>query len=91
MQLVQASGKAMKDQDIFINRNEFGHGYTMYAFDLTPDHGCSEHYSLIKTGNLRAEIHFAQHLPITINKILYGVFDNVIEINHSRNILFDYM
>ncbi|XP_078250549.1 uncharacterized protein F54H12.2-like [Pogona vitticeps] len=91
MQLVQTSGKAMKDQDIFITPNEFPHGYTLYAFDLTPDHGCSEHYSLIKTGNLRAEIRFAQPLTATINMLLYGVFDNVIEISHSRNVLFDYM
>ena len=70
MQLVQTSGKAMKDQDILISRTKFGHGYTLYAFDLTPDHGSSKHYSLIKTGNLRAEICFAQHLPITINMIL---------------------
>lgn len=91
MQLVQVTGKEMKDQSLLISRNEFLQGYTLYGFDLSPGQSCADHYSLIKTGNLRAEIRFAQPLPNTINMILYGVFDNVIEINHARNILFDYM
>nr|XP_048695603.1 uncharacterized protein F54H12.2-like [Caretta caretta] len=52
---------------------------------------CADHYSLIKTGNLRAEIRFGKALTITVNMIVYGVFDNVIEINQRRNVLFDYM
>ncbi|XP_065421270.1 uncharacterized protein F54H12.2-like [Chrysemys picta bellii] len=52
---------------------------------------CADHYSLIKTGNLRAEIRFRKALTVTVNMIVYGVFDNVIEINQRRNVLFDYM
>ncbi|XP_070800903.1 uncharacterized protein F54H12.2-like [Pituophis catenifer annectens] len=87
MQFLQTSGKAMKDRSVLINREEFNNGYTLYCFDLSPDQGCSEHYSLIKNGNLRAEIRFAVPLPNTVNMILYAIFENLIEISHTRNVL----
>ncbi|XP_038271561.1 uncharacterized protein F54H12.2-like [Dermochelys coriacea] len=91
MNLVQTAGKHMKDRSLLMDREEFVQGYTLFAFDQSPDQECADHYSLIKTGNLRAEIHFGKALTITINMIVYGVFDNVIEINQRRNVLFDYM
>ncbi|XP_060092546.1 uncharacterized protein F54H12.2-like [Heteronotia binoei] len=89
MQLVQVAGKHMKDRSLLVNCEEFAQGYTLFAFDLSPDQECTDHYSLIKSGKMRAEVWFA--LPHTVNMIVYGVFDNVIEINHRRNVLFDYM
>jgi hypothetical protein len=38
-------------------------------------------FQLIKQGNLRVEIHFAEALTATINVIMYAEFDNVIEID----------
>ncbi|XP_060098678.1 uncharacterized protein F54H12.2-like [Heteronotia binoei] len=91
MSLVQTAGKHLQDRPLLIDRDEYRNGYTLFAFDLSPDQECADHYSLIKTGNLRAEIRFADALPQTVNLIVYGVFDNVIEINQNRNVLFDYM
>ncbi|XP_066478855.1 uncharacterized protein F54H12.2-like [Tiliqua scincoides] len=91
MSLVHASGKPMKDKGLIVNREDFARGYTLFAFDLSPDQECGEHYSLINTGNLRAEVRFARPLPQTVNMIVYGVFDNIIKINNQRNVLFDYM
>jgi hypothetical protein len=45
---------------------------------------------LIKQGNLRLEIHFAEPCPSTINVVLYAEFDNVIEIDRNQQVLFDY-
>ena len=45
---------------------------------------------LTKQGNLRVEIHFGQALPNTVNLIIYAEFQNVIEIDASRNVLYDY-
>ena len=47
-------------------------------------------FQLIKQGNLRVEIHFAEALTTTINVIMYAEFDNVIEIDSNRQVLFDY-
>jgi hypothetical protein len=47
-------------------------------------------FKLIKQGNLRVEIHFAEALAGTIKFVLYAEFDNVIEIGRNRQVLFDY-
>ena len=46
-------------------------------------------FQLIKQGNLRVEIHFAEALAGTINVIMYAEFD-VIKIDRNRQFLFDY-
>jgi hypothetical protein len=40
-------------------------------------------FQLIKQGNLRVEIHFAEAMAGTINVVLYAEFDNVIEIDRN--------
>ena len=91
MQLVQMISSHMKDHSLLVDRKEFAHGYTLFAFDLSPDQKCADHYSLIKTGNLTAEVHFAGALITTINMIVYGIFDNMTEINQQKHVLFNYM
>lgn len=88
--LVQASGRHLKDQPLLINRQEYTDGYTLYAFDLAPDEGCGQHLSLIKSGNMRLEMRFRVPLPRTVNLVVYAVFDNIIEVNQRRNVLYDY-
>ncbi|XP_066477510.1 uncharacterized protein F54H12.2-like [Tiliqua scincoides] len=91
MSLVHASGKHMKDKELLVNREDFERGYRLFAFDLSPDQEYGDHYSLINSGNLRAEVWFARPFPQTVNMIVYGVFDNIIKINNQMNVLFDYM
>ena len=87
--LFSATGKMNEDEGNAITRDEFANGYSLFAFDLTPD--LSEgHNSLIKRGNLRIEMQFAKSLPTTTNIVVYAEFDNLIEIDRSRNVLFDY-
>ena len=62
----------------------------MFGFDLTTDMSEVGVFQLIKQGNLRVEIHFAAVLTATINVIMYAKFDNVIEIDRNRQVLFDY-
>ncbi|XP_066566331.1 uncharacterized protein F54H12.2-like [Amia ocellicauda] len=88
--LVETAGKRLKDKPLVVDRKEFARGYTLFTFNLSPDQECTGHYSLIKTGNLRAEISFAQPLPTTVNMIVYAVFDNIVEINMRCQILYDY-
>ncbi|XP_065259397.1 uncharacterized protein F54H12.2-like [Emys orbicularis] len=68
--LVQTAGKHMKDRSLLITCEEFAQGYTLFAFDLSPNQECADHYSLIKTRNLRAEIRFGKALTVTINMIV---------------------
>ncbi|KAI2645298.1 hypothetical protein H4Q32_028279 [Labeo rohita] len=62
-QLALASGKHLKNQALSIDREDFLQGYTLYAFNLTPDEVCGQHLSLIKAGNIRLEERFRQPLP----------------------------
>ena len=73
-----------------ISLSEYPDGYTLYAFDLTPDLACGGHFSLVKHGNLRLDMHIASPLEETINIIIYAEFNNILEIDQARNIIFDY-
>ena len=88
--LFSGTGKLSQDTGNQINRSDYGSGYTAFCFDLSPDHCPGEHFELIKQGNLRVELHFAQALANTVNLIVYAEFQNVIEIDANRNVLYDY-
>ncbi len=73
-----------------MSRDDFGQGYTFFGFDLTPDgcDGCCFHLS--RKGNLRIEMHFATALEHTVNIVVYGEFEAVLEIDKGRNIIYNY-
>jgi hypothetical protein len=66
-----------------ISREEYAKGNTLFGFDLTPDMSEVGTFQLIKQGNLRVEIHFAEALAGPINVVLYAEYSN-------RQVLFDY-
>ena len=79
------------DRGSIIKRSDWDKGYALFAFDLTPDMDIDDHYALIKHGNLRLDIEFAEPLDDTIAILVYAEFDNVIEITEDRHIAFDYV
>ena len=88
--LFTALNKFGQDEGNQISRNDYTAGYTLFAFDFTPDLENDGHFNERRSGPMRVEIHFAKALPHTINVIILAEFENTIEINHSRNVLFDY-
>ena len=74
-----------------IKRSDWDKGYSLFAFDLTPDMDSDDHYALIKHGNLRLDIEFANALAESVNILVYAEFDNVIEITADRHVAFDYV
>src|SRR6218665_895085 len=73
-----------------ISRQDFPGGYALYAFDLTADQCEGNHLNLLRHGTVRVDMKFAQLLPNTINVIAFAEFENILEIDRSRNVLFDY-
>jgi hypothetical protein len=90
MNLMTGARKAFKDEDVDVSREDFSQGYALFCFDLTPDLGESDHFSLVRSGSVRLAIEFGDELARTINIIVYGEFQNVLEIDRNRNVFFDF-
>ena len=88
--LFSATGKQAQDEGNELTRDDFGNGYTFFGFDLTPDTCDGSCFHLVRKGNLRIEIHFAAALARTVNVVVYGEFEAVLEIDKGRNVIYDY-
>ncbi|XP_038058848.1 uncharacterized protein F54H12.2-like [Patiria miniata] len=88
--LFSGTDKMYQDEGVAITRDDYPAGYTLFAFDLSPDLSVGGHFNLVRRGNLRLDVHFANPLDATINVIIYAEFNNIIEIDQARNVIFDY-
>ena len=88
--LFSATGKQGQDEGNELTRDDFGNGYTFFGFDLTPDACDGSCFHLVQKGNLRIEIHFAAPLAQTVNVVVYGESEAVLEIDKGRNIIYDH-
>jgi len=84
------TGKLGADEGLFIDREDYASGYALYAFDLTADLGEDDHFSLLRQGNVRLTLKFANALAATVTVVAYAEFENVIEIDRDRNVVFDF-
>ena len=46
--------------------------------------------NLRKTGTVSLEVHFIKELTETVNIVVYGEFENTIEIDHYRSIVINF-
>jgi hypothetical protein len=88
---MDAVGVWNKDRTCGISRADYKNGYTLYAFDLSPDkHGDGHHFSLMRTGTLRLDCRFSQALPNAIHVVCIAEYENLLEVDANRTIAFDY-
>uniref|UniRef100_A0A6V7J919 Uncharacterized protein n=1 Tax=Bracon brevicornis TaxID=1563983 RepID=A0A6V7J919_9HYME len=90
--LFSGTGIHFADHGMDISRGEYRDGYCLFAFDLTPDlsANCATHWNLVKTGSLRIEVQFDSATKTNLNCILYAEYDNILEIDSTRQIIVDY-
>ena len=77
------------NEGLGINRFNYSLGYFLTTFDLTPELSahCATHWNLVRSGSLRIEVGFERALTSTINCVVYAEYDNVLEIDSTRQIL----
>ncbi|XP_033218153.1 uncharacterized protein F54H12.2-like [Belonocnema kinseyi] len=75
-----------------IDRDNYPAGNCLFAFDLTHDLSvkCYSHWNLVKHGSLRIDVRFEDALTSTTNCLVYAEYDNVLEIDSSRQIIVDF-
>ena len=88
--LFSGTNSMFRDTGNYITREDYGRGYTLYAFDLTPDMSSDDYFQPKSSGSLRLEMSFASPLPETINVIVYSEFESMLEIDRNRNVTIDF-
>ena len=88
--LFAGTRKLYKDEGLFVSREDYGKGYALYAFDLTADLGEDDHFSLVRQGSVRLALKFSTALTNTGTVVAYAEFENVIEVDRDRNVVFDF-
>ena len=89
--LFSGTGKLYFTTGNDISRTEFPNGFALYAFDLTPDMcGSSPHFNVVQRGNLAVDIKFSAAPAAAVSLVCYGEFENLIQIDAERNVVYDY-
>ena len=57
---------------------------------MSADLGEEDHFSLVRQGSMRLTLKFREALEDTVTVIAYAEFENVIEIDRNRNVVFDF-
>ena len=85
---MSALGMQNTDDSNGITYHQYGNGYFFIMYDLTSDGNLkgSSTYA-IKPGNLRLELYFKAATAMTINVLLYAVYDSKVEVTELRDIL----
>ena len=90
--LFSGSGKWNYNTGNDITREDFPRGYAIYAFDLTADMcGSSPHFNVVQRGNLALDIKFSTAPGAAVSLVCYGEFENLIQIDSERNVVYDYL
>ena len=91
MTLFSGTGKMNFNSGNDIARSEYPTGYTLVALDLTADMcGSSDHFNAVQRGNLALDLKFATAPTVAVSLICYGEFENTIQIDSERNVIYDY-
>ena len=88
--LFSGTGKMYANMGLDISREDYANGYTLYAFDLTPDMcNTTDYFNAVQHGSLSVDITFATNPDNAIAMVCYGDFENVIRIDSQRNVIYD--
>lgn len=88
--LFGGTNKINRDEGNDVSRWDYANGYAIFANDLTPDLAENDHVNLARQGTVRLDLKFGEALAHTVTVLAYAEFENTIEIDRNRNIVFDF-
>ncbi|XP_011312331.1 uncharacterized protein F54H12.2-like [Fopius arisanus] len=90
--LFAGTGTHFSDHGNGIGRRAYSEGFCLFAFDLTPDLSASSagHWNLVRSGSVRIEVRFDKASESNVNCLLYAEYDNLLEIDSTRQVIVDY-
>ncbi len=90
--LFAGTGTHFSDHGNNISRLAYSDGFCLFAFDLTPDLSASSagHWNLVQSGSVRIEVRFNKATEQNVNCLLYAEYDNLLEIDSTRQVIVDY-
>ncbi|KAK3083633.1 hypothetical protein FSP39_000538 [Pinctada imbricata] len=68
--------------DVWIDREEYAKGYTLYILDINP----YVDFNVKRKAHCRLEMRFAKALPESVTLIMYGKFPEILRIDQSRSV-----
>jgi len=85
-------GYRFSNKGIQISKTEYGVDHCFFALDLTPHRGARDDnvVSLIKKGNMRVEVQFAQAPQHVLTCVMIAEFDSILKIDKDRNVFLNY-
>ena len=87
--LFSGTGKIYSNVGLDITREDYPGGYTLYAFDLTPDMcNSTDYFNTVQRGSLTLALTLKKQTH-AIAIVCYGDFENVIRIDSERNAIYD--
>ena len=88
--LFSGTGKMFSNMGLDITRDDYPHGFTLFAFDLTPDMcNTADYFNTVQRGTLSVDITFEKDTPEAISMLCYSDFENIIRIDSERNVIYD--
>src|SRR5277367_4837888 len=89
MSLLESMIILRKDSHLPFTYEEFQNGYTFFAWNLAPDYqGLPQNPT--QRSNIRLDLKFASPTSASMNIVLYCVFDSMVMIDGSGNVVTDY-
>ena len=84
--LARATGKAFTNSDHGITPEKFAKGYSIFVFDLTPDHCERGGVHLIRNCSITLNLSFDGELTETISVFMLAERDDLVEIDEQRTV-----
>ena len=73
-----------------IDREDWEQGYGLFRFDLTPaESGHPDHLIPYRSQNVNLYLKFGTETDTVLNLIVYAEFQNQLEIDRNRRVIYD--